>query len=47
MNRQQRRHPIHPLLPVPTTFKKSVINNKIRNGSYVSPQPKRRGRKII
>jgi len=30
MNRQMRRHPVHPLLPISFTSKKSVINNDDR-----------------
>lgn len=37
MNRQMRRHPVHPALPISPISKKSVVNNE-RSKKYVAPK---------
>lgn len=46
MNRQMRRHPVHPLLPISPTSKKNVVDTE-RQKTYVALKQQRKGRKKV
>lgn len=46
MNRQMRRHPVHPALPILPTSKKSVIDTE-RQKTYVALKQQRKGRRKV
>lgn len=46
MNRQMRRHPVHPLLPVSPVSNKRDIDHK-RSKNYVAEKQQRKWRRTV